>query len=159
MISVVVKPPSECSAVEIDKFQENVLAQGKVVEEGLRDRIKRAVGLVFLYVENDMAGIAAMKHPYKSYKSDVFKKARVPKAENFTKELGWVYVPARHQGNRYSRMLVEAAMRLVEKDSVFATTSSNRMRSTLERFGFTLAGDQFASKEGDSLQLYIRRSR
>jgi hypothetical protein len=158
-INIVVKPPSECNEAEIKKFYEYLIEQGEVGVQGLCGRIERAVGLAFLYVGSDLGGIAAMKCPDIPYKMRVFKKARVLESESYNKELGWVYVPERYRGNKHSGRLVEAALHLVNNENVFATTSDDRMRSTLVQFNFVASGNSFQSRKGHSLHLYLRRSR
>ena len=87
MTNIVVKKPSKCTKSELDLFEALVRKGHEVSGEGLRDRIKKAKWLVFLF-ESDktLAGVAALKEPNVSYKKKVFKKPDQRKTRQVTYE-------------------------------------------------------------------------
>jgi hypothetical protein len=100
MINIVVKKPSECSKRDLDLFEALVRKGGEVTLAGLRDRIKKARCLVFLFLRQNLAGIAALKEPNIGYKKKVFKKAGSQEDPNeFTFEAGWIYVEEGEKGD------------------------------------------------------------
>ena len=163
MTNIVVKKPSKCSKSELDSFDALVRKGGEVTGEGLRDRIKKAKWLVFLF-ESDktLAGVAALKEPTVSYKKKVFKKAGSQEdPDEYTFEAGWIYVEKQFQGRKYSRPLLEAVLKLAGEKQVYATTRENneRMQRTNLHYGLKQSGHSYASEEGNyNLILYTRGS-
>ncbi len=162
MTNIVVKKPSECSEDELDSFEGLVRKGGEVIGAGLRDRIQNANRLVFL-IENDgtLAGIAALKEPIIDYKKKVFKDARSKEnPEEFTFEVGWIYVEEQFRGLKYSQTLLKEVLRIAGENRVYATTreSNEAMKRTNLRFDLEQSGHPYKSKEGNyNLILYIKR--
>lgn len=163
MTNIVVKKPSECSERELDSFEAFVRKGGEVTSEGLRNRIKKARYLVFLFErDKTLAGVAALKEPNIRYKKKVFKKAGSQEDPNkFTLEAGWIYVEDQFRDRKYSRPLLEEVLNHVGDKQVYATTRENNeaMKRTNLRYGLEQSGHPFASEEGNyNLVLYIKRS-
>ncbi|HFW2406929.1 TPA: GNAT family N-acetyltransferase, partial [Salmonella enterica subsp. enterica serovar Virchow] len=70
-MEILAKSPKNCSADELKLFEELVFMGDEVDPNGLKDRILNAEQLFFIK-EDKYVGIAALKRPKKSYKSDVF---------------------------------------------------------------------------------------
>lgn len=159
--AIVVKKPSECSERELEAFEAFVIKGGEVTAEGLRDLIKKAKGLVFLFEgDNTLAGIAALKYPNIGYKNRVFKKARAQEdPDKFTFEVGWIYVERQFRGRKYSHFLLEALLKLADENQVYATTREDNkaMQSTLIRYGFQQSGFSYVSKRRDCNLLLLTR--
>lgn len=159
---VMSKRPAECSDAELGSFEHFARRGGQVAFRGLRQRIRAAEWLVFLY-EGDgiLAAVAALKRPNESYRRKVFESAKtLVNPSDFEYELGWVYVEPRFRGRRYSRLLVESALALAPTANVYATTREDNgwMRQTNSRCGFEEAGNPYLSDDGDhKLVLYLRR--
>jgi GNAT superfamily N-acetyltransferase len=163
MTNLVVKKPSECSENELNSFEDLVKKGGEVAVAGLRNLIKKAKYLIFLF-ENDriLAGIAALKEPNIGYKKKVFKKAGSPEnPDEFTFEAGWIYVEEKFRAQRYSRLLLEEVLRVGGNRHIYATTRENNeaMKRTNLHYGLEQSGHSYASEEGNyNLILYTRRS-
>lgn len=153
-----IMPPSMCTEAELAAFCD-LVRQGEEVEaQGLEGRAKKAKALVFLYVDRELAGVAALKRPAKAYRDGVFRKAGVPNAAAaFDLELGWVFVPAAHRGRQYSRVLSAAALSQNEGAATFATTRADNvaMQRTLEHLAFRRLGDSWRSNRGQRTQLLL----
>ena len=82
--------PKLCTETEIAAFCRLVKEGEKVSTESLEGRVRSAKTIVFLYIDRELAGVAALKRPAQTYRDGVFKKARVPHVgAAFSLELGW----------------------------------------------------------------------
>ena len=70
-------------------------------------------------------------------------------------ELGCITVKDEHQGQGISRAIVKA-LHAAHEAPLYATTSSERMRRTLERCGFVRRGNEWAGRDGSMLSLWVR---
>jgi GNAT superfamily N-acetyltransferase len=135
-----IKSPADCSPAELDAFETQVREGGEVTPAGLRQRICNASHLLFLYDSSDtLCGISALKHPNGGYRSEVFRQAHASVSPaSYPVELGWVFVPPSHQGQRLSRPLVEQLLPYAAGNLVYGTTRADneRMHRTLARYGF-----------------------
>lgn len=159
-VQVVSRSPGDCHDSEIKDFMALVLAGGEVTPNGLEDRIRSAVSLVFLTIGCCLCGVAALKRPEASYQRQVSSKSGVPLPEReFSYELGWLFIMPSARGRRFSVDLTRVALSGVATDGVFATSRTDNagMHATLAKFGFLSAGRPWASARGDhQLQLFIR---
>ncbi|MCH7914906.1 MAG: GNAT family N-acetyltransferase [Deltaproteobacteria bacterium] len=153
-MTLAVKAPDACSSDEIKDFLE-LVGQGEEVEPGgLAGRVRKAAALVFLHVDNQLAGVAALKNPNDGYRSSVFRKAATETPANeFPFEVGWVFILQRYRGKRLSRKLVEAALSRSEARPVFATSRADNkaMHRTLSACGFSREGTAYASDMSNQL--------
>src|SRR2546422_6603719 len=90
-----IRQARRCTDAEIAAFCCFVRQGDEVDPRGLEGRVRqRGKALVFLYVDNVLVGVGALKKPDKRYRDDVFLSAGVPKESSaFDLELGWVSVP------------------------------------------------------------------
>ncbi|TAK84091.1 MAG: hypothetical protein EPO20_15500 [Betaproteobacteria bacterium] len=131
--------PSACTPELLESFCSLVLEGGQVISYGLKDRVKNALALAFVYDENDLAAIGALKRANTSYRASTFNKAGTKEdPATFPYELGWVFVAHAYQGQKLSRLPVEALLPLVSSNQVYATShiERTRMHNTLRRYGF-----------------------
>ena len=162
MADVKSKKPSECSVDELTSFESLVNKGGEVVGIGLSDRIRNAERLVFLVEDNGvLSGIAALKKPLTSYKKKVFNNAESKEnPDEFTLEVGWIYVEEEFRGRKYSQLLLGEVLRLAGEKRVYATTRENNeaMSRTNLRFGLEQSGHPYKSNDDNyNLVLYIKR--
>lgn len=158
-----VTKPALCSKAELDEFCKFVRQGDEVETQGLEARVKRAKALVFLRVDGELVGVAALKEPLRTYRDGVFRKALVPdSSKGFRFELGWVFVPPAHRRKGYSRVLSAAAINQCERTPTFATTRLDNvpMQRVLEQIGFRRVGDSWQSDRGNKpwLVLYVTAS-
>ena len=161
MITTQIKLPTDCSPAELDAFEKLVCAGGEVTLAGLRQRICSASLLLFLYDSSGtLAGVSALKRPTYIYRYKVFRQAHASVSPlSYRVELGWVFDPPSHQGQRFSRPLVELLLHKAMGSLVFATTRVNNepMQRTLARYGFRRNGGVYHSTRGDyDLALFIQ---
>jgi len=90
----------------------------------------------------------------------VFAKAKtlhVP--EDFSLELGWVYVQPAARDQRLSSRLVRRLVQELGADSVYATSrvDNEKMHAALERVGFKKSGAPYPSAlNAPQIQLFVR---
>ena len=161
-VRVICREPTSCNDNEIADFKALVLAGGEVTPGGLDQRIRAAVGLVFLSEGRLLRGIAALKSPLQTYRKEVFAKSGVPLAEEeYPFELGWVFIIPSARGKKLSLKLVQAAVTVAGGCAVFATSRTDNlpMHATLVKCGFLPAGDSYRSTRGSyELQLFVRNA-
>ena len=156
-----IKTPGDSSKPEREAFEVLARQSGEVEVAGLDARIRSALYLLFLYDGSGLlAGISALKHPNKTYRSKVFREAQASVAsEGYLLELGWVFVLPSHQGLHLSRPLVEHLLPYAGKQLIYATTrEANRpMHHTLEHYGLRQNGVPYRSTRGDyNLVLFVQ---
>jgi hypothetical protein len=162
LVRVFVRAPNECTAIQLADFKALLLAGGEVTADGLEDRIRSAVRLVFLSVGCCLRGIAALKRPLTSYRRRVAAKSGVLlSVEEYPFELGWVFLMPSARGRKFSLDLTSAALATASTCGVFATSRTDNvgMHATLARGGFLPAGKLFSSDRGKhQLQLFLRKT-
>jgi GNAT superfamily N-acetyltransferase len=159
-VEVVAVEPSACAAKALDEFRALVLAGGEVTAQGLEDRIRSAVKLIFLNVCCCLSGVAALKRPEQGHRKHISEKSRISLLEaEYPFELGWVFVMPSARGRGFSRDLTQAALTAAGTAGVFATSRTDNiaMHKALLKFGFQSAGEPYQSERGDyKLQLFLR---
>lgn len=162
LLRVFVQDPKECTSIQLADFKALLLAGGEVIQEGLEDRIRSAVQLVFLSVGCCLRGIAALKRPLQSYRRGVAAKSGIQLLEkDYPFELGWVFVMPSARGRGFSLDLASAALTAVDAHGVFATSRTDNvgMHATLARCGFLPAGKPYPSGRGrHQLRLFLRKT-
>jgi hypothetical protein len=154
----VIYRPTEATAERLSTFERMVREGGEVGTTGLSKRIRNAKIIVMLELEEALVGVSALKRPDTSYRDGIFKKAGVPQlAIQFFWELGWIYVPPKHRGKRYSYVLAAAALSQRENKPTFATTRLDNvaMHRTLEDLRFRRLGDSWQSTKSEKQRLML----
>jgi len=159
-LHVVVKPPSEYTADEIQAFKDMILREWQVSDEGLDRRIGACKVLVMIYGPEGLIATGAAKQPYSSYAKKVFAKAGLPGGESeYDFELGYIYVIPERRGILLSRVLMKALLDAVGDASAFATvrTDNERMIRTNHRLGLQETGNPFQSERGPYMLLLFTK--
>lgn len=150
-----IKKASEFTADEISKFKKVVIDEGEVIELTFDGLIQKNPILLFYPNTTDIKAVGALKKPYESYKSGVFKKSNSPlKSDSFDYELGWIVVLERGQGigKKITKVLADF------KDKVYSTVRAENevMNHILTKIGFEKSGETFDSKRKDyKINLYV----
>jgi hypothetical protein len=71
-------------------------------------------------------------------------------------ELGYVVVKESQQSKGYSKQITDKLLSLYPGKPLFATTSSGRMRETLEKRGFAQQGTSWPNRKGEPITLWIK---
>jgi hypothetical protein len=73
-------------------------------------------------------------------------------------ELGYVSRDPLHRGNNLSEKIVAALLSHCAAGSLMATTSNEKMKYTLEQFGFVHKGNEWVGRNKKKLSLWLRGS-
>ena len=135
----------------------SIIQKGDAVNlESARDELPKATVVTLAHLNDQIVGVGAIKRMRTEYAAKISKRAGFAfSAESM--ELGYVAVDPAHRGNRLSYALV-ASLIAGRNETMFATTSSERMMKALTRGEFVRQGDEW---EGNSarLTLWLRPAR
>ncbi|WP_077148020.1 hypothetical protein [Sphingopyxis sp. KK2] len=157
---IVVAPPAEFDDDERALFRCLVIEAGEVGGNALDTNIENAKALAFLYSQERVEGIAALKRPQMSYRNRISKNTGVLlSTEPLPYEFGYMFVRPVLQGKRLSFPLACATLDAAEGADIFATVRADNIPSyrTLVKAGFEAAGS-FPGREDREIALFIRRS-
>lgn len=158
-IELIAVKPVAASAAELERFEELVVEAGEVIGAALTTNIANARILVMLKHEGVLCGVAALKRPQDSYRKRVASQAEIalPKPE-YPYELGYIYVQPKLQGRHLSHRLVAEALEHRDGAHVFATAriDNDRVRSTLAKARFAVAGKPYDGLQGKPIGLLVR---
>ncbi|RWQ16136.1 GNAT family N-acetyltransferase [Mesorhizobium sp.] len=158
-IELTVKPGNEFTADLRKAFEELVLLDPQVQQQGLTARIEAASYLAFLHLDGELVGTNSIKHNRKHQRTiEGHAGVLLPDAEYFG-EVGYLHVAEGHRGARLGDLLVLASLAAVQGEGLFATIQSMNIgsRRLFERHGFVGVGKSWPStKVDDQLILCIR---
>src|SRR6266513_5599135 len=160
MLTSSIFSPSDCAAEALADFEKLVVEGGSVDPQGLTQRIRDALRLLFLRTSEDqLVGVGALKHPGPGYRNRVFVNAQATVAsDQYHVELGWVVVAKTHQGRGLSTRIVGESLPFANNENVFATTRADeRVMRYASDHGFEINGKPYPSGRGYDLVLYLRK--
>ena len=159
-ITVTAARPAEFTPSERTSFMQLVREGGEVNSGTLPDLVDRAEALAIARKDSELVGVGAVKRPYPTHRSSVFKAAKIDLLpDEFAFEIGWVFVHSDARGLGLSGRLFEVLMPYVGAARAYATSRIDNvpMHATLSRFGFKLVGASYPSKQSDTtIQLFVR---
>lgn len=159
--TVIVKPSSECDEFEIDQFVSLVTEGGSIFSEGLRDRVRTACLLSFLYSPNkELIGCMGLKRPSEGYLEDLEEYTKVPIRRYTCIEIGWLFIKPEHRHKGLSTTLRESILNKAKSESIFTVVEETAIKipEILARYGFIKMGCAYKSSiSGKRLQLFIKK--
>src|SRR6266700_1279011 len=161
MLTSSIFPPSDCTAEALADFEKLVVEGGTVDPQGLTQRIRNALRLLFLRTsDGQLVGVGALKQPGPGYRNRVFAKAQATTAsDEYRVELAWVVVANTHQGRGLSTRIVAESLPFAKNENVFATTRADeRVMRYASDYGFEINGKPYPSGRGYDLVLYLRNA-
>jgi hypothetical protein len=132
-----------------------IIKKGDAVDpESAERELPLARALAVVRKGDEIIGIGAIKRLRRGYASMVSERSG-KEFPSQTPELGYVAIHPDHRGNKLSLRITDALLSGNNGGTIFATTSSRRMKATLGRSGFTHEGSEW---EGDSglLSLWLK---
>ncbi|MCK5021278.1 MAG: hypothetical protein KAS32_29980 [Candidatus Peribacteraceae bacterium] len=155
MNNIRVKRPISCSNEEIISFYNLVIEGGEVSSDGLLNRIKKSYLLGFYTIDNELVGVAALKHPSPSYKRRVFSKAgEISKVNQFNLEMGYAVTKQGYEGRHICRKLVRALIINSKSKKIYATIHNKRMKYIVKLIGFQKFGNEYIGQSKRTLELF-----
>jgi GNAT superfamily N-acetyltransferase len=118
--------------------------------------LPRSEFLVFALAEGLIVGVGAIKRRRPVYARQIAERSGVSFDPN-TSELGYVAVEPDHRGQGLSELIVRELL-ANHPGTLFATTSSERMKRTLTRVGFVERGHTWPGRNGEQLCLWIKEA-
>lgn len=153
-MKLVVLVPGDCSAKQLAEFRELALAGRQVDPAGLERRIRNALFLAFVYDEQRLVSIGALKIPTDHHRADVFRLAGVPdRASDFPVEMGWAYTIPEYRGRGLHRQVIGDLLSRTG-DNIFSTTKAANVPALLEGAGFTQTGSPYQNAQAETLHLF-----
>jgi len=132
-----------------------LVTEGNAVDPKYAKRdLPRALVVAVARKGGQIVGVGTIKPVRREYASGIAVKSGVPFSPD-TPELGYVSVHPDHQGKRLSHRLVEALQSISTK-TLFATTSSDRMKATLTKAGFVQRGNEWKGRRQGQLSLWMK---
>lgn len=145
---------NDFSNEEVAVFRDVVMKAGEVSAKTFNDLINKNPLLLFLDSTQEPSGVAALKIPFDSYKSKVFRKSgATANLDQYTHELGWVVSKANGNGNALMTTLVKTNI------PMYATVREENhvMIHLLTKYGFSKQGSRYLSDRGDYYLLLFTR--
>jgi hypothetical protein len=154
-MNIEVIPPSKLSRAELEACLA-ILDEGDAVDiEYARDEIPRSM---LVAVKKDRAKIVAVgvvKRSRPDYAADKADRAGFA-FDKSIHELGYVAVCSSYRGHHLSSAIVDALLANFSSRPIFATTSNEKMMTTLKHAGFDQKGKEWRSMRGSILSLWIK---
>lgn len=155
--------PREVRTEDEALFRRTVEVAGEVDPATFPALYQRARSVCFARVGGGLAGVGALKRPFKSHRAKVFRYAKTKlDPELFTYELGWFHVLDGFKGRHISSGMVRSLMAQVDGASVYATSRIDNapMHAALRGHGdFLREGYEYPSELGDTpMCLFVRHN-
>lgn len=154
-----VKEPVKCSDKEIAAFYEEVKKGGKVLLQGLTERIKNCELLAFCYYENSLIGVSSIKRPNPNYVADIIKKSKIDRnVDELVFEIGYSYTERDFRRNGISKELKSKLLEQMKsrKGTIFSTTAIKSSQTFLEENGFKKFGKSYDGENDKGITYYER---
>jgi RimJ/RimL family protein N-acetyltransferase len=154
-----IKEPSKCSEEEISQFYEKVKKGGKVMIQGLKDRIKNCELLAFCYFEDSLVGVSSIKRPTQNYVTNIIAKTKIDrKIEDLTFEIGYSFTESDYRRNGISKELKRRLLKTMEARPgiIFSTTAVKSSQHFLEGIGFKKFGISYDGENDKGISYYER---
>lgn len=153
-VKILIRAAGRATEQEKAKFIDLVKSRGAVEEKFVREGIERTGAMmVFALIENDVAGVSALKIPLPNYRDGLGRNVKSGyqiQEHRFPYELGYVAVAKEYERNGLGSLLVERVLKLSNGKGIFATTSNPAMIDTiLPRAGFQRVGASWTKCKGD----------
>jgi len=148
-MQIIIKSPKECNETELLNFYNLLQTTGQVSNNNLINRIKNAELLGFSFIENNLAGITALKNPKPEYKEKIFLKAGIAELANkYLYELGYAVTLPEYRNQGIALKLAEELLKHSNNQNVYAAikTTNLQPQNILTQVNFKKIGKPYQSK-------------
>jgi hypothetical protein len=155
IMKIVIKHISNCKEKEIISFSKLLIKYNSLqYPEKVRNRVyNQAIYLGFVYSENQLIGIGAIKKPVNSYKEKISKNTLYD-ISDFNSEIGWLVVDPKYRNTKVASKIFYGLSKKIN-GLCFATTNNKRVEHLLWKTGFMPVGKEY-NGINKGLKLYIR---
>lgn len=154
-----VKEPDKCSDKEISAFYDEVRKGGKVMLQGLLNRIRNCELLAFCYHNNSLVGVSSIKRPNLDYVADIIKKTEIDrKPADLTFEIGYSFTEPHYRNNGISMELKKELLNQMKsrRGTIFSTTAIQSSQNFLKENGFKRNGKSYDGENDKGIEYYER---
>lgn len=154
---IMVKEPNICSEKELSDFYEKVAKGGKVMLQGLKNRIKNCELLAFCYFNNELIGVSSIKKPSINYVKNVIAKSKIDrKSSELRFEIGYSFTEFNFRRRGISQNLKEELLEKMKfrEGIIFSTTAIKSSQNFLEQQGFIKYGKPFDGNNDKAIIYY-----
>ncbi len=154
---VQVLPPNELSKTEAARCLFLVNEGGALSVRFTANQLGQSTCVCLVRNDNEIVGVGVIKSPRPQYASGIAKKSGFDFDKNML-ELGYVSRDPLHWGKSLSEKIVAGLLSRCSDGPFFATTSNQKMKQTLEHFGFAQKGKEWVGRNKKNLSLWLRCS-
>ena len=104
--------------------------------------------------DREIVGVGAIKRTRPDYASRISQRSAFD-LDKDTRELGYMVIKESHRGCGLSKKITAKLMSDFADRPIFATTSNDKMKRTLQNAGFVRHGEEWAGNAGQMLSLWI----
>lgn len=151
MTSIVIKKPNEIAHECLSQIIDLVGAGGQIEKEGLSKKLWQADLISYISIDGKVISTATLKNPFGSYRTRVFKEAKVALENGSYKELGYVCTHPDYEGEGYCKKLLSYLYKKIKSEPMYATTRKASMVHILRKYNFEIVGEIYKK----DLQLMI----
>lgn len=151
---VALSDPAKLTAAQVSACVAIIRGGGAVDPGTAKAEMPLSAALALASKRGVIVGVGAIKRVRRVYAATIAKRGGHPFPPD-TPELGYVAVHPDHQRKGLSGRLV-AALLQTHKGRLFATTYTEAMKRTLAAARFARKGDEWKSRKGERLSLWIR---
>lgn len=153
--NVQVLQPNELSKLEIERCLSLVNEGGALTVRFTENQFRQSTSVCVVRSGNEIVGVGVIKPTRPQYASGIAKKAHFNFDQNML-ELGYVARDPSHHGYSLSERIVAGLLSYCPDSSLFATTSSQKMKQTLEQSGFVQKGIEWLGRNKKELSLWLK---
>jgi GNAT superfamily N-acetyltransferase len=134
----------------------NIIRQGGAVDpKSAKRELPLAEMVAIVRAGQEVVAAGAIKRQRPKYAADIAQKSGISFDRNML-ELGYVSVEKSYHSQGLSHRIVTSLLTALPDRSLFATTSSERMKDTLAKAGFVLEGSEWQGNKS-RLSLWIKK--
>jgi hypothetical protein len=149
--------PNELSKGEIKRCL-SLIKEGDAVDFASAEKeLPLAKVVVAVRLRGEIVGVGAIKQARPPYALRVARKSGFSLDKNML-ELGYVARDKSHGGHSLSQQIVSELLSAFPDTALFATTSSQKMKETLNGAGFKHQGNEWLGRDKKHLSLWVRAS-
>ena len=155
---VQVLQPNELSETEMARCLSLVNRGGALAVRFTENQLRQSRYVCVVRNGDEIVGVGVMKPPRPHYAAGIAKRSGFDFDKNML-ELGYVSRDPLHRGKSLSEKIVVGLLSRCPDSSLFATTSNQKMKHTLEHFGFVQEGNEWAGQRKKKLSLWLKGSK
>ena len=151
------KQPQQCNNIELKTFYDLVVKGGKVLIDGLEDRILNCELLAFCEDHDTIIGVSAIKKPSKNYREGIIVKAKISrKWSELIFEIGYSFTEPECRRKGISSTLKSLLLNemTARQGILFSTTAIESSQKFLIDNGFKNLGEPYDGDNDEAIRYF-----